>query len=762
LHGTIRDAVGGVIPGARVSTFQESVEGGAEADATGAYELCVPVGNGSVVVSAAGYARVYEFVNVYGPVRRDFALVPEAIVAGKVVRASDRSAVAGAVVELRRDGYDRRAPAQFATSDANGAFQFDGVYPGNYGVTAIADGYATREPVSVVAEIGQQSPEIVCAVDESVSIAGRVVEANAPVAGAYVFVQAEQAAQTDFARQYEKNAYTQADGTFVIQHVFAGEYSARVGRYDLAKEPPKITVANADVTNVLLEVERRASISGRVTHAGKPVEGAAVSVRSGERNGGGAVSDHAGKFTITGVPPSTYQVYAQSNRVGAFTPGPTVTVAKGEQKTGLEIEMDLAGSVRGVVVDQNDKPVAGAFVRFSLLRGRDFGVATTADDGSFAALALSGGGDYAYDVRPSAESPAAYEPVGRKRFAPITVRDGSTHITGLRIQVKREQLAISGRVVDAAKKPVADALVNIEPMRGYLNSALTDANGAFTIGSLTPGAYMLRATQGARVGHANGAAGRNDIVIALEEPGAIEGTIEGFTKPAVSVVSEMGQRVRVEITGTTFRAGPLPAGGYRVSASDGKDTDVVDASVDAGTTAKVTLRRRGLGSIAGTVTDEAKRPVANVMCRSFQTSARYMGTGRQATDAAGAYRLDKLRAGEHEVVCGSEIERVTVVENQTARLDFVTKPTPKRVSTADIGLVLEDQLRDVRVKSVAPNSPAARAGFAVGDILVKVDDIEVEIGMGEHAIEYVLNAKKKAAIKIDRGETELVLQLAIE
>src|SRR5690606_1469201 len=110
-----------------------------------------------------------------------------------------------------------------------------------------------------------------------------------------------------------------------------------------------------DVLGVTVEVDALSSISGRVTRLGRPVDGARVYARPTEQKLEGyppapATSDVDGHFVLRGVPAGSYRVYAESKRVGAFTPGPAVTVRDGEDRTGVEVELNLAGSIAGSVV----------------------------------------------------------------------------------------------------------------------------------------------------------------------------------------------------------------------------------------------------------------------------------------------------------------------------------------------------------------------------------------------------------------------------
>ena len=86
-------------------------------------------------------------------------------------------------------------------------------------------------------------------------------------------------------------------------------------------------------------------------------------------------------------------------------------------------------------------------------------------------------------MSPSQDSSVTYRPIDRKRFLPIAVKDGNTSITGLVIKVRRDLLAISGRVVDSTTKPIADAVVTIEPS-GTPAVVMTNDTGSFTFEGL--------------------------------------------------------------------------------------------------------------------------------------------------------------------------------------------------------------------------------------------------------------------------------------
>jgi hypothetical protein len=744
LHGVIRDASGGTIAKARIAQSEGVAMGpGTDSAADGSYELCIAVGDSSVTIRADGYADTTAPVSVFGKVRRDFELVPEAIVAGRAVRADDGRPVAGARIELRSERPAMDHPMGFhATSDADGRFRFQGVAASAYKLRATAAGLATKEDVDVVADVATPAENVTCSLVGAFSIAGRVADhQKKPISGARLYALLAHGAG------WSRDAVTQADGSFVIDSVLPGEYVIGTQDYAVPKVWHEVKVENANVDHVMLEVGTFASIAGRVTRAGKPVEGASVSTRSTtrpknqdelEHMNASAITDADGRFVLGRLLAGTYRVYAESKRVGAFTQGPEVTIADAEAKKGVEVDMNLAGAIAGTVVDQSNVPVSGVQLRFSLLHGTDFGQATTAEDGTFKATALSGGGDYTYEVRGMTASDIPFRSADGKRFPPISVKDGNTQVTGVVIKIRYDRLTITGRVLSSAGTGAPDVSITVLTGQDFMErgwagpSATTDESGAFIIRDLPAGTYALRARAATVSKRVEGvSAGSKGVEIRLPAFGTIEGTIVGFAKtPEITAYGGddlpymmMSAPPRAVVTGTHFVFAKLVAGSYHIVARS--EDGYASAKVTISGTTKVTvdLENKGLGTVEGRVTDESKAPVAGLECNdeSFQSAT---------TDSNGAFRLEHVAVGSQEVRCfgkaGMAEGTVTVQVNATAHIDLVAKARAGFGVRGYSGLELESQLEEVVVKSVAARSPSERAGLKVGDVIKSIDGEPVE------------------------------------
>jgi protocatechuate 3,4-dioxygenase beta subunit len=775
IHGFVRDSAGGVVPGALVRRAERllATRAGAIADASGEYELCLPAGGASVNVTADGYASLDDRAFVWGRTRRDFELAPGTSVTGTVVRADTKVPVEGAIVELH---LRNRAPF-VASSGADGSFTIDGVPPGRHELSAYADRLSTTDRIEVIAEVEQPAVDVVCELAATVTIAGTVIDRDSrkPVTGVSVGFWNRASTATGWVQ-----AISQADGSFVADRVFPGVYEPRVRWDEDEGERAPITVGDKDVTGVELEVEALATVSGRVTYRGKPVEGAMVRATESRSF---ATTDHAGDYTLRNVKAGANQLYAQSDRVGAFTNGPTITVTKGERRTHANLELDLAASVAGVVVDQNDKPLAGAYVRFSMLRGQDYGLATTADDGSFSARGMSGGGEYVFEVRQREGSPP-FPPVEGKRHAPITVADGATQLTGVRIRVRVERFTIMGRVTDGAGKPVADATLQARPSedgpRRYfqLPTATSDASGAFTLRDVPAGTYSVQATTARGSATVSDvAAGSTNVSLKLLEAGGIDGTLEGFDPPpaVVAYPADRSMQRRATVSGTSFKLRNLPPGEYRVVARSGERREMVKVSVEPGAIATVTVSTRPLGPvgvIAGTIRTKATgAPMPRIQCGAVSVAGADSSEPSMAmSDARGEFRLEGVPVGAVHVGCADDSvlaqAQVTVTENQVTHVELTAdkRATPDD-RTGVAGLTLAAPLDEVMVAAIAPGGPAARAGIVVGDVVLRVQEIEIA-GLridAAGALSLIENSPPGSQVKLalERADKEITVTLTL-
>jgi len=191
----------------------------------------------------------------------------------------------------------------------------------------------------------------------------------------------------------ERPVLTATDGTFTIKKLAPGSYTVHAYR----KGGGETFVQHVATGSTLhLQIAPTATLAGTATFAdGTHPDFMTIWVRQ-QATGFGRI-DHfentAGAFTVTDVPPGELEVVARApDALGKLT----VTVAAGEQKTGVAIPVERLVPVTGRLVDASGHAMPGLVV---LARNKRLpvGVVVSADepnasgdDGRFKTLALPG------------------------------------------------------------------------------------------------------------------------------------------------------------------------------------------------------------------------------------------------------------------------------------------------------------------------------------------------------------------------------------
>ena len=665
LFGHVNDASGGPIAAAQVCIVGSAgfmptrPVACSTADASGAYSICITPHQDTVGVSAPGYGAIYDHVEYRGRrMQRDYALSPEATVVGRVVRADTNAPVAGASVRVTSidQMFQRFAAPGAAVSDAQGKFTIGGLAAGRQRVVAFAEGLTSIEAIDINVEAGKPTGEIVLRLRPAARIAGVVTDGRDPIVGASVSLGT---AGMGF------DAVTQADGSFVIDPVARGRNTVWVRDYDV-KEPKTINIDRASMTDVRVIVASLGSVAGRVTMGGKPLAGARVNCGRTET----AFADANGNYIVRGLTADKYHVFADSPEQGAFGEAQDFTLKKGEQKTGVDVEIKYSASIAGVVVDTDGKPVGNVMVNYDAPKIQDSGQDVTAPDGSFRAAFMKGGAEYTPMVHVGARNFSKVKVVSGDE--PVDVKDGSTAVTGVRIVVQRDHLSIAGTTVDGDGQPLGDVHINAFRTDGD-NSAVfnlwvdhpsttSSGDGRFAIDDLDAGSFVLQARggDGSEAIVRGIAAGQKTVVIKLARAGGIDGTLVDFASPP----SVHAQRqlpgafmpgVFATVEGNAFHFRGLNPGTYQVAAS-GSDSDAAMVEVSAGQIATVTLKSRGSARIRGRVVEwSSGAPVGGFQCitglRTSPAMPMWIGGAGVISDDSGAFEIDDAPAGAIAVHC---------------------------------------------------------------------------------------------------------------
>ncbi len=732
LSGTISDIGGGPVGGALVRATSVT-EGNIFAffrapattisDASGHYALTLAAGSYMLEVYHPDYVAGQRFTEIRtGDRTEDFALVPGGVIYGEVRSRATDEPLAGATVTYSTSSVAGSGGMTFnlqglglsaATTNDQGRFVLRGLSAGVVQVRAFGPGYASKEPTDVALGVAEEVQGVVVLVDRAYSITGRVVNADKPdsgiggvLVGAFNF-----SGQVHVARES-----TTEDGQFEIHGVENGSYfvgAAGEGRV-ISALGTNVTVEDADVTDVVVELDAGATLSGRVD----PPSAARLALQlKSEQIGLGnltqAISafavrgraDDDGTFTLHGVPTGTFTLTASADdgSEGKLE----LTIGDADQ-SDLLIRMEARAYIAGTVTDPAGNPVEGVSVHAApqskkkggFAFGGDFmrGRSTTDKTGAFRVVGLEPGG---YDVTVSDDKGQLAWADGEKRKDPqepiaVTLQ-GTTPRTGLHLVVEARDRTIEGTVVGPGGGPVADAWViarlvrpgdeNVAKVaagdgkddeRGKRNRrrmnrwrpsekpALTDDSGHFVIRELRDATYDLEAEglKGSARGSVNGVTtGTTGVRISLEQLAGISGRVTYLGQPVTSFIitaeGPMHQRTSAADKEGRYHLAHLDPGTYQLSVIADKGRAGAEVEVEQGQTAQRDLQLIAYGSVRGVVLDaRTGNPIKQISVAAFsdvgsdtESLAMKFLTGEgPRTDDQGAFRVGRLGAGKGTLI----------------------------------------------------------------------------------------------------------------
>jgi len=348
-----------------------------------------PQGRLDLRLGAEGCSPVYRFDVVVREVLDlgRFHCTPGGSVAGRVRDASSGLVLPRCTVILRplapvpaRVSETEREREQFPTArtvtDTNGFFQFRGLAPGRYLLTAESGRHATGNR-----EIDVQAGTEVYVDDLWVSpfrpLAVSVTPPRTPDGGRWIVALRPRIArlQRDLARWMEMPV--DEAGTARFPRVAAGEHEleVRTGDGEVVHAATETVPEETESLDVVLDL---VTVEGRVRRGSVPLAGAKVTLSSGGSDERTFVTDEAGRFEgwMRRPEDAVYVDVATSGwGVHAMAVQPEVVAA---DRLRLEVTLG-ASALRVHVSDQQGAPVAGA--RVSVEADRPTVMGTTREDG---------------------------------------------------------------------------------------------------------------------------------------------------------------------------------------------------------------------------------------------------------------------------------------------------------------------------------------------------------------------------------------------
>lgn len=607
---------------------------------------------------------------------------PSGGIAGVVKDAEGRPVTGAIVAATRQRGRDEvpafsRALPRVAVTGADGRFQLGDVLPGDYGLTATAPVGAPARQSKVAVVSGKTSEVTLTLGSGGVLLTGEVTDVGGgAIGGARALIRS----MGLFVRPGDEPAVYQvtADdkGTFRVR-LAKGDYDVTVRADGYAPVRDRAPLTEDRVRRYRLNPAAR--LSGRVLdrQSREPAAGASVWLRLDRMDSfvdREVASDGDGRFQFDDLAAGGYVVLARVDRRIGITRAVSLGVA--QAATEVDVLVEPGRAIRGKVVAEGDKPIAGARVsvsRFDPPSERPVFVKSGAD-GTFAAEGLL---PAKYRVNGWAE--------GQGPSKGETVQVNSRDVQGVRLLLG-QSLVVRGQVLDGKGAPVAGATVtgtveSTNPERRFsLDRTTSDAAGTFALDRLTPGKLTLTARHAdhgnARVGpeDADTVARNAALILRLEMAGSVSGTVkleDGSPATGVVVVAQPMQTV---MFGPPDQASTDQAGRYRVGGLDKGKFNVMARrenmfTMTPGARQEVTLeageQKAGIDlvlpaggkRIAGKVIAPDGRPVSGAvvtlaperMGQAFRMPIREGGPPipQAVSDPDGVFTLEDLQEGQY-------------------------------------------------------------------------------------------------------------------
>lgn len=416
------------------------------------------------------------------PGQLKITVVDSAQVRGRIFDETTNTGIPGVVFGARSSSGGRVAYSM--PSEEDGSYLITGLPTGDYNVGPMklpAAYPAYRGPS------GYQSVSLTegCVVDEvnfSISpstgpgLAGVVVDtAGQPVAGASLLAR-EEGSGVGF-----MNWFSDENGRFQIADYEEGtEHRLRATTRTAKSDelgPFTVGAPGSDAIEIVLSLTCNGIIAGTLTDPqGRPIAGnVSASLVSDSENplllipGGDA--DGFGNFVLSEVCAGTYKLSCSSGQQDSQD-GPTIQIGEGERMDGVQLVYDagLRYEIAGVVVDEEQNPVAGAKVNAKGQSPALIPSVTSDENGAFHFKDLAPG---RYMLEATAEG------YGKQSMGMAESGDMDAVVQIM------SAATISGRATDTQGRPVVNFLMSLMAEGGtdflHANQHFSDENGAFSI-----------------------------------------------------------------------------------------------------------------------------------------------------------------------------------------------------------------------------------------------------------------------------------------
>lgn len=437
-----------------------------------------------------------------------------------------------------------------------------------------------------------------------------------------------------------------AEGKVAV-HVVEGSYDVRAGGLTTV-EKHVVSTLGASESPLVIELERGATIEGRLVWSdGTPVTSPA-SVTAGEGRGVGAVQVIDGAFTIRNAPRGKIMLTAQTGPPSFFRGEPVEVEAP---SSGVVLRLPRPGRIEGRVIERDTQR---AITQFSVATEPRGGTrrglpakAFTADDGRFVVE----------DVAPGALDVVVTAP-GYVLSTTGAVEIAEGKATTLEVALERAG-TIAGRVTSGGR-PVPGASLSVAEARRMRSASgkQTDANGEYVLDTVPAGSHEVTISKSGylsktiSVNVAVGKESRGDVELSRgrELHGrVVDGSGRGVAGADVSVRAAARSPIGFGEGRTTDAEGNFKLDGLAdelvtvVARRTGFADGIVDVNPATAMNVTITLERGG--TLTGRVVGLPPGETVEVYATSF-TATRPGSTARTTPDASGNFTISGVSDGE--------------------------------------------------------------------------------------------------------------------
>ncbi|RLQ93334.1 carboxypeptidase regulatory-like domain-containing protein [Falsibacillus albus] len=642
ITGTIFASGGGTVGGATVEILNlaSQVIATTVADGSGFYTVNgLAPGSYRLRASASGYITAQVgFTASGGTMNVDLTLLQNpGSISGGVQDSSTGSGIQNANIRIVNNSGVTVATTM---TDASGNYSIPSLSSGSYTVIFTADGYANKAIGAMVASgtntnVNAQLSKLAGAISGNISAGG-------PVANAIVGITLNNIVVA--------TTSTDANGNYFVGNLAPNVYNVIVNAQGYARQTLAAIVVTGQtaIANFTLTPDT-GILNGTVVDAlSNVISGAVISVY--QQGGTGSViarviTQTDGTYTVPNLEPGSFTVIASKDGYQSMSMGAIISAG-----TTSTVNFQLAenpGGITGIITDAlTTQPISGAGIEVRILDSSGTVVQSTFSDQA---------GHYMI----SNLAPGTYTAVASASGYQIGLSDvviQSNTAETINFALYPDPGSIQGRIYDNNNvgQGIAGASVSLTDSFGSLiNTVLTDSNGNYFLGGVTPGFYTLNVSaqlfETGIVGVQVQSDATTPVDIGLE---STPGTISGLVSPIAANTVIQVFNVNNVLVGTTV-AGPdgsfqfsgISAGNYIVTAAAlNYSTGSAGVYLPPGGSETVSIEIMALpASVSGNIFDGNGHAIPNATIIIQDENQTIVGRG--FSDDNGNYYISSLPSG---------------------------------------------------------------------------------------------------------------------